>query len=233
MRLAFAVRLRRDVTPTPRPTRRPRAHWHRRCSEAASFLLRYPPSLFRTLRAQSSCIHPLPPHLLLSAASPSPSPSSCPCHTIPSSVLRLFPSQRVPPPFRHPCAYSHHQVLYIYYITPFPPLSPRSMWTSPYLPLYSLSPSTPPDYVSAPSFLDLIWRTTYVPCTVFLLRSLSACVIKFCLRSLRVPAAFSRFVEIYSHPLALSHRDLLLHLAFSYLSTRLSLSRYLSLFSHS
>lgn len=75
--------------------------------------------------------------------------------------------------------------------------------------------------------------------SVFLHRSFPACVIKFCLQAFVPQLPFpglSKFILtlLLFLPFALSHRDLLLHLAFSYLSTRLSLrlslSHYLPVF---
>lgn len=95
-------------------------------------------------------------------------------------------------------------------------------------PLCPLSPSVPSDYVLSRSVvLGSHLRTTYVPRSRFSPSPpLPARVIKFCLRAFvsQLPlSALSKFILTLLHSsLALSHRDLLLHLAFSYLSARLS-----------
>lgn len=135
-------------------------------------LLRYPPSLFRTLYARS------PPASTRShriSCSPLVSPPP------PATLLPLpFSVSFRPSGSRHPSATRPRTLaikFYIYYITPFLLLAPLHVDLcniSPFLPLCSLSPSMPPDYVSARSVvLESHLRTTYVPRSVFLLRSLA------------------------------------------------------------
>ena len=149
-----------------------------------------PPTSTRSHRI--SCSHP---RLLL------PSP-------VPSSVLHLFPSQRVPPPFCHLRSPRHSPSSSIYILYHSFPAS-RSVpcglvqHSPPFLSL-PLSPSILRriTYQLSLSVLGSHLRTTYVPLHPFFSFALSSRlryqVLSPCLR---VPAALFRFVEIYSFPL--------------------------------
>ena len=240
--LMFAVRLRREVTPTPGPTRRPRAHWHRRCSEAASSSSsstssRAIPTLSLSHSTRTVLLHP-------------PAPTASPALTPVSSCHPLFPlpfSISFRPNGSHrPSAISalpgtRHQVLYIYYITPFLLLAPYHvdlcntlLLSSLYLFLHLYSVGL--RISSRSPFLDPIWELPTSPCTRFSHSlSLLAYVIKFCLRAFvsQLPlSGLSKFILtlLYSF-LALSYHGPLLHSSF-FLSVSASIvsSRHLAIF---
>lgn len=204
MRPAFAVRLRRDVNANAEADSAFACTLTSPLLRSRFLLLlhlllpRCPPSLFRTLRAQCSCIHPLPPHLL-------PTPVS-PCHPVPSSVLRLFPSQRVLPPSRRPRRShgSRHQVLYILYHS-FPASRSAPCGLSCNILLSSLMPSFS---VCAVGLRIIPLRRSWISSENHLRPSQPFFSFAPSPRpryqvlspSLRVPAASFRFVEIYSHP---------------------------------
>lgn len=205
MRPAFAVRLRRDVNANAEADSAFACTLTSPLLRSRFLLLlrlllpRCPPSLFRTLRAQCSCIHPLPPHLL-------PTPVS-PCHPVPSSVLRLFPSQRVLPPSRHPRR-SHGSLaikFYIYYITPFLLLAPHHVDSRA---TFSFPPLMPSFSVCAVGLRIIPLRRSWISSEnhlrpsqpFFSFAPSSRPRYQVLSPSLRVPAASFRFVEIYSHP---------------------------------